>query len=159
MTVSEQHRTQIRTETGTYTVEAASLPEADPPRVVVDVNATGPQGEPVADGRLELDPTAAATLATVLSRALRSAGALGRSGARRPGPRPAQQGQPWSAEQDADLERRWLAGEPVEAIAADFGRSPGSIRARLPRVGCDPEVRGAHLPEPPSRRGEGPPGP
>ncbi|AXB43573.1 helix-turn-helix domain containing protein [Amycolatopsis albispora] len=149
MTVSEQHRTQIRTETATYTVEAASLPEA---RLVVDVHAAGPQGEPVADGRLDLDAAAAATLATVLSRALRSAGALGRTGPRRSGPRPAQQGQPWSPTLDAALERRWMAGEPVETIAEAFGRSPGSIRARLPRVGCDPENPGAYLPDPPSRR-------
>ncbi|MBN6038660.1 helix-turn-helix domain containing protein [Amycolatopsis sp. 195334CR] len=149
MTVSEQHRTEIRTETATYTVEATSLPEA---RVAVDVSAAGPQGEPVADGHLELDAAAAATLANVLAKALRSAGALGRTGARRPGPRPAHQGQPWSPTLDEDLERRWLAGEPVEAIAEAFGRSPGSIRARLPRVGCDPEAPGAYLPDPPSRR-------
>ncbi|QFU91463.1 helix-turn-helix domain containing protein [Amycolatopsis sp. YIM 10] len=149
MTVSEQHRTEIRTETATYTVEATSMPEA---RVAVDVSAVGSQGEPVAEGRIELDAAAATTLATVLTRALRSAGALGRSGARSSGPRPARQGQPWSGTLDADLERRWLAGESVEVIAEAFGRSPGSIRARLPRVGCDPEAPGAYLPDPPSRR-------
>ena len=37
-------------------------------------------------------------------------------------------------------------------IAAYFERTPGGIRARLPRVGCDPENPGCYLPVPPSRR-------
>jgi hypothetical protein len=121
-------------------------------RVAVLVGAAGPQGEPVAERRIEVDAGVAPTLGSVLADSLRSSAGITGPGRRRPGDRPAQQGRPWTDELDAELETRWQAGESVEDIAVRFERAPGGIRARLPRVGCDPENRGAYLPLLRSRR-------
>jgi hypothetical protein len=158
MNIIEEHRTEVRVGINRYSVEVAALPSGDPallsPRVAVIVGAAGPEGEFVAEGRIEVDAAAAATLGTVLADTLLSFAGISNPSRRRPGNRPAQQGRPWSGELDAELERSWQAGESVEDIAAHFERTPGGIRARLPRVGCDPEKPGAYLPEPPSRRTE-----
>jgi hypothetical protein len=147
-----ERRTEIRLDDSTYSFEVTVLSDGDEDRsasrVAVRIGAAGPAGERVADGRIEVDVNSAATLATLLSGALRSAVPRRRSDGG-----PAQRGQPWTGEQDAELERRWLAGDSVADIAAYFQRTPGGIRARLPRVGCDPEQRGEYLPVPPSRRG------
>ncbi len=42
---------------------------------------------------------------------------------------------PWTAVEDADLERRHQHGETVETIAAQLGRKPGAIRSRLKKRG------------------------
>lgn len=95
----------------------------------------------------------AATVADLVADGLLSATTgAGRSSRRRSAARAAQQGRPWNDEMDAELESRWLAGESVTEIAAYFERTPGGIRSRLPRVGCDPENPGCYLPVPPSRR-------
>jgi hypothetical protein len=158
MNIIEEHRTEVRVGINKYSVEVAALPSDDQSglsaRVAVIVGAVGPEGEAVAEGRIEVDAGAAPTLGTVLSDTLASFAGIGNPNRRRPGARPAQQGRPWTDEQDTELERRWQAGESVEDIAAQFERTPGGIRARLPRVGCDPEKQGAYLPVPPSRRGE-----
>lgn len=43
--------------------------------------------------------------------------------------------QPWSGEADADLARRYAAGERIQAIATALGRQPGAIRSRLGKLG------------------------
>jgi hypothetical protein len=156
--IIEETLTQVRVGKLTYRIGIAALPGADPAtssnRVAVDVGATDPEGVPIAEGRIEVDSGAASALGTVLAGALRAfAGSAGRR--RRPADGPARRGAPWTEELDAELERSWLAGKGVEEIAALFERSPGGIRARLPRVGCDPEEPGAYLPVPPSRREAG----
>jgi hypothetical protein len=149
MTHIDERRTEIRRADTTYSFEITAVPgEARDSRVAVRIGAAGPGGESLADGRIEIELDVAQTLATLLADTLRTAGRR-----RRSGDGPARRGRPWTEELDAELERRWLAGDPVEDIAADFERSPGGIRARLPRVGCDPEQPGAYLPVPPSRRG------
>jgi hypothetical protein len=162
MNIIEEHRTEVRVGINKYSVAVAALPSDDQtglsPRVAVTVGAVGPQGEPVAEGRIEVAAGAAPTLGTVLSDTLASFAGIGNPSRRRPGVRPARQGSPWTDEQDAELERLWQAGESVEDIAAQFERTPGGIRARLSRVGCDPEKPGAYLPVPPSRRAEFPGG-
>ncbi len=42
---------------------------------------------------------------------------------------------PWRAEEDADLTRRYRAGEKTADIAHAFGRQRGAIRARLKKLG------------------------
>ena len=42
---------------------------------------------------------------------------------------------PWTPDQEADLTRRFLAGEAVPDIAVTMGRKPGGIQARLGRLG------------------------
>ncbi|WP_410659927.1 helix-turn-helix domain containing protein [Amycolatopsis sp. lyj-112] len=157
MTIVEEHRTEIRVQDTVYRIEVAAREgggaAGEDRWVTVMVGGAGPQEEPIAEGRLDMDAEAIPALATVLSDTLLAfAGQGGRNRRRRSADRPAQQGLPWSEELDAELESRWLAGESVEEVARAFERTPGGIRARLPRVGCDPEHRGAYLPVPPSRR-------
>jgi hypothetical protein len=158
MNIIEEHRTEVRVGINKYSVEVAALPSDDQsmlaPRVAVTVGAVGPEGESVAEGCIEVDARVAPTLGSVLADTLLSFAGISNPSRRRPGERPAQQGRPWTDELDAELERQWQAGESVEDIAAHFERTPGGIRARLPRVGCDPEKPGAYLPVPPSRRAE-----
>ncbi|MFE0024170.1 helix-turn-helix domain containing protein [Amycolatopsis sp. NPDC059021] len=155
MTIIDEHRTEVRQGNTTYQIAVATRSgDRAEPRVTITVGATGPEGEQVADGRLELDVEAVPAVADLLATSLHAFGGAGGPPRRRVRDRPARQGRPWSDEQDAELENRWLAGESVEDIARHFERTPGGIRARLPRVGCDPERPGEYLPAPPSRRAE-----
>jgi hypothetical protein len=156
MSIIEECRTEIRAEDNTYQIVVATRTDVDraepTPRVMITLEAGGPGGEPVAEGSLDLDVAVAAKVAELVSDGLLSATGADRSPRRRSAGRPAQQGRPWNEEMDAELENRWIAGESVAQIAAYFERTPGGIRARLPRVGCDPENPGCYLPVPPSRR-------
>lgn len=156
MNIIEEHRSKIRAGENTYSIEVTALPGGDQPdRLIVSIGGSGPQGELVADGQIEVASVAAAALGSVLSETLKHHVAIGEPGGRRTRARPASQGRPWSPEHDAELERRWIEGDSVEEIAIHFERTPGGIRARLPRVGCDPERPGEYLPEPPSQRAGG----
>ncbi|NKQ58777.1 helix-turn-helix domain containing protein [Amycolatopsis sp. K13G38] len=156
MNIIEEHRSKVRSGDTMFSIEVTTLPGGDQPdRLVVSISAEGPRDEVVADGQIEVASVAAGSLGSVLSATLRQHTALAQSGTRRAGERPAQRGRPWSAELDAELERRWIAGDSLEEIALHFERSPGGVRVRLPRVGCDPERPGQYLPEPPSQRRAG----
>lgn len=149
-------QTRVRAGENIYSIEVTALPGGDrPDRLIVSIGGSGPQGEVVADGQLEVAAAAAAPLGTVLTETLRHHAGFIEPGRRRARARPASQGRPWIPELDAELEKRWIAGDAVEEIAIHFERSPGSIRARLPKVGCDPDRPGEYLPEPPSRRMSG----
>jgi hypothetical protein len=156
MSIIEERRTELRANEVTYRIAIATRTDADrvepTPRVMITLDAGGPGGEQVAEGSLDVDVEVAATVADLVADGLLSATGAGRGPRRRSPSRPAQQGRPWSEEQDAELESRWVAGESVAQLAAYFERTPGGIRARLPRVGCDPENPGCYLPVPPSRR-------
>jgi hypothetical protein len=156
MSIIEERRTEIRAHEITYRIAVATRTEHDRgepnTKVMLTLEAGGPGGEAVAEGSLDLDVAVAATVADLLADGLLSAAGTGRPPRRRSPGRPAQQGRPWNEEMDAELESRWIAGESVAEIAASFERTPGGIRARLPRVGCDPENPGCYLPVPPSRR-------
>jgi len=158
MTIIEEHRTEVRVGTSSYHIQVAAQPSDDRSapgrRVTVTLSGAGPQGEILVEGHLDVVAEAVPTVAEVLADTLCTFAGVGRPQRRRPGARLAQQGRPWTEELDAELESRWQAGESVEEIARSFERSPGGIRARLPRVGCDPENPGAYLPTPPSRRAE-----
>lgn len=156
MNIIEEHRSKVRAGENIYSIEVTTLPGGDQPdRLIVSVEGAGPHCEPVADGQLEVASAAAAALGCVLSETLRHHVAISEPGGRRARARPASQGRPWTPELDEELEKRWIQGESVEEIAVHFERSPGGIRARLPRVGCDPEQPGEYLPEPPSQRSRG----
>ena len=156
MSITEERRTEIRAHDVIYQIAVATRREDDSAepntRVMLTLEAGGPDGEQIAEGSLDLDFAVVDTVAELVADSLLSAIASGRGPRRRSPGRPAQQGRPWSEEMDAELESRWLAGESVAEIAVYFERSPGGIRARLPRVGCDPENPGCYLPVPPSRR-------
>lgn len=73
---------------------------------------------------------------------------------RRERPGPPNSRQPWSADLDEVLRDTWLAAtsatpvdEVIGELAKRMGRSRGSIRARLARTGCDPDVPGRTLSE------------
>ena len=59
--------------------------------------------------------------------------------------------QPWTDPLDAQLRTAWLTPTDtpspalIRSIADDMQRSPTAIRARLARVGCDPDVPGREL--------------
>ncbi|MFG1645051.1 helix-turn-helix domain containing protein [Amycolatopsis sp. NPDC049252] len=156
MSIIEERRTEIRAQETIYQIAVSTRTDDDRAepntRVMITLEAGGPGGEPVAEGSLDLDLDVAATVADLITDGLLSVTGGGRSPRRRSAGRAAQQGRPWNDEMDAELESRWVAGESVAEIAAYFERTPGGIRARLPRVGCDPENPGCYLPVPPSKR-------
>lgn len=153
MTIIEEHRSTIRAGEHIFSIEVTALPGGDRSEtLVVGIGARGAADEFAASGQIEVTPGAAATLGTVLAETLRHHAVMSGQAGRKARDSPAGRGRPWSPELDAELERRWIAGESVEEIAARLERTPGGIRARLPRVGCDPERPGEYLPEPPSRR-------
>ena len=43
--------------------------------------------------------------------------------------------EPWSNDDEQELERLYRAGLPIEAIATQLGRQPGAIRSRLNQIG------------------------
>jgi hypothetical protein len=45
---------------------------------------------------------------------------------------------PWSAQDDAYLEQRFLEGASIDDLVLEFGRKPGGIRSRLRKLGFDP---------------------
>ncbi|GAA3865005.1 hypothetical protein GCM10022243_34060 [Saccharothrix violaceirubra] len=62
---------------------------------------------------------------------------------------PANANAPWTPALEAELRESWLATDPAETpetarktLATHFARSPTAIRARLLRLGCDPEAPG-----------------
>ncbi|WP_344868403.1 helix-turn-helix domain containing protein [Amycolatopsis ultiminotia] len=151
MTIIQEHRTEIRAGDIQYQVAVITRTDGgEPDRVTITVGGERTDGEPVAEGRLDLDVASVPTVAELLGTSLRTF--AGGGARRRPRSRPARQGQPWSDEMDAELEARWLDGASIGDLARHFARTPGGIRARLPRVGCDPERPGNHLPTPPSLR-------
>jgi hypothetical protein len=83
---------------------------------------------------------------------------------RKPRPGAPNSRQPWTAELDEVVRDTWLAAtsatpadELIGELAKSMGRSRGSIRARLARTGCDPDVPGRTLRDDPSDGA--PPGP
>jgi hypothetical protein len=83
---------------------------------------------------------------------------------RKPRPGAPNSRQPWTAELDEVVRDTWLAvpsttpaDEVIGDLAKRMGRSRGSIRARLARTGCDPDVPGRTLRDDPDDAG--PPGP
>lgn len=133
--------------TTTYTL---SLTAHDDGQLVLDLHGADDTGGTVADGSLRLPLSATAEATRLLTRALTAVGTLG-GGPRKRGTAPNSHA-PWTPDQDAALRADWLA-EPhttpvasaIRAMAAARERSPGSIRARLSRLGCDPDVPGRTL--------------
>lgn len=53
---------------------------------------------------------------------------------------------PWAGEEEAELERRALAGESTEEIAIGLGRSVGAVRSRTVRIFLDRATRDISTP-------------
>lgn len=121
------------------------LATADPD-LVARLSGSDHSGALVAEGELRLPAEAGSAVGKVLSQVL---DALAKLGARA---RPANADQPWTTDLDEELRAAWLAAEPgvpaadlIRTIALRMERSPTSIRSRLARVGCDPDVPGRSL--------------
>ncbi|SMD19441.1 hypothetical protein [Lentzea albidocapillata] len=114
--------------------------------MVLDLLGSLDSGEVIADGRLRLPVEGGVTIGKLLARVL-SAHTRLRS---RPS-RHANANQPWTEALDTDLRAAWLTspetGSPklIRSLADAMERSPTAIRARLARVGCDPDVPGREL--------------
>ncbi|WP_434449466.1 hypothetical protein [Lentzea sp. E54] len=114
--------------------------------LVLDLLGSLDSGEVIADGRLRLPVEGGATIGKLLSRVL---GAHTRLRSRPT--RHANANQPWTESLDTELRTAWLspadstAPELIRSLADAMQRSATAIRARLPRVGCDPDVPGREL--------------
>ncbi|WP_434450137.1 hypothetical protein [Lentzea sp. E54] len=109
--------------------------------LVIDLLGATESGEVVADGRLRLPVEGGATIGKLLGRVLTAHTRLrGRPN------RHANANSPWTPALDAELREAWMrpgdqnAAERINSLAKHMERSKTAIRARLPRVGCDPDV-------------------
>ncbi|MBM7771292.1 hypothetical protein JOD54_001496 [Actinokineospora baliensis] len=129
-----------------YTLTVTADADGD---LAIDVSGKGDDGTLLAQGNLRLPPGGAAEAAKLLRESLVAIAALDTK-RRTTG----NANQPWSAEQDTTLREAWLAHPPtkqaaeaIRELAEQRQRSVAAIRARLPRVGCDPDVTGRLLTE------------
>lgn len=141
------YETQTRIGTTSYRLRAAADPD-----LVMELTGTDTSGAMVAEGTLRLPLDAGATVGKLLAQVLDALGRLGAPPPRSPRARPANANQPWTDDLDADLRATWLNATPdtpttdlIRTLARDHQRSATSIRARLARIGCDPDVPGRPL--------------
>jgi hypothetical protein len=145
MTTTSTYDSQVQLGPINYRVRATAQRD-----VLLEVFGADPEGVVVAEGVIRLPVSGGAAVGKLLGRVLDG---LSRMGAPPPGkPRPANAKQPWTAELDEELREAWLdrtgqvpVAELIRSLADRMGRSPTSIRSRLPRVGCDPDVVGRPL--------------
>lgn len=116
--------------------------------LVVDLLGTTESGEVVADGRLRLPVDGGNTIGKLLTRVFTAHTRM----QVRP-VRYANATRPWTRELDEELREAWLqpgnrgAVERINSLAERMQRSPTAIRARLAKVGCDPDVATRELSE------------
>ncbi|GAA1283407.1 hypothetical protein [Saccharothrix xinjiangensis] len=122
------------------------------PGLTVELTGTDPSGALVAEGALRLPAEAGPRLGKLLGQVLDALGRLSTTPPGSPGNRPANANQPWPPELDDALRAEWLAAEEgspsadlIRTVARRLERSPTSIRSRLAKVGCDPDVPGRAL--------------
>ncbi|MDX8146034.1 hypothetical protein SK854_28260 [Lentzea sp. BCCO 10_0061] len=114
--------------------------------MVLDLLGSLDSGEVVADGRLRLPVEGGTTIGKLLARVLGAHTRL-----RGKPSRHANANQPWTESLDTELRTTWLTPTDllspalIRSLADDMQRSPTAIRARLARVGCDPDVPGREL--------------
>ncbi|MGW5050702.1 hypothetical protein [Actinokineospora sp. NPDC004072] len=116
--------------------------------LTLDLHGASPDGD-VASGTIRLPVTGSAEAARLITRALTAASAF--DGTRKRGTAPNSHA-PWTLDQDTALRADWeaypestKAATAIRELAAARQRSSASIRARLSRIGCDPDVPGRLL--------------
>ncbi|GLZ31918.1 hypothetical protein Lesp02_41060 [Lentzea sp. NBRC 105346] len=130
----------------TYSLRATTAPKEG---LVLDLLGADAAGTVIADGRLRLPVSGGIAVGRLVARVLDAHTRLNGRGKRLP----ANANQRWSSELDTALRDAWLtasddsAVERIRALARSMQRSPTAIRARLPRVGCDPDIPGRPLSE------------
>jgi hypothetical protein len=114
---------------------------------VLDLLGTTSDATVIADGRIRLPSSDGVEIGKTLGRALAAQSRL--TGGK---PKAPNAGTPWSDELDEQLRTEWLnltptdnATKHLKELAATMQRTPTAIRARLPRVGCDPDIPGRQL--------------
>jgi hypothetical protein len=130
-----------------YSVRASALAPAgnDGARIEVALTGVDSTGSQTASGSFTLPPDGLAAVGKLINQVMAGLSTL--NGRPAGGPTNAQA--PWTKEQDDELLERWISAGDTHAasavrrsLATHFGRSAGSIRARLLRIGCDPEAPG-----------------
>lgn len=142
------------TSTHQDTTYALTVSTLDGGGMTVALTGAAETGDQVAEGALRLPPGGATEAARLLHQALTAMATLeGRRRPRRAGSAPNSHA-PWTPDQDAALREDWLAhpattpsSAAIRELAAARQRSPAAIRARLARIGCDPDVPGRLLTE------------
>ncbi len=141
----------------TYGVSATSDTGAEEERSRVALEFTGARaddGQVVAEGNLLVGEDALADSGLFLARVLDVMAAFHGHSSRgsRAGQRPPNAGQPWTTELDATVRTRWLQASSdatgsalLGDLGRELGRSRSSLRARLAKLGCDPDVPGRVL--------------
>ena len=132
----------------TYTLRVTT---DDDGALAVKISGADAAGTPVAEGSLTLPPGGAMPCARLIHQSLSAI-----SGFKTPRSKRSvgNANQRWTAEADAALREAWLSHPPTDAatavireLATAHERSPAAIRARLPRLSCDPDVVGRLLSE------------
>ncbi|MGQ0839690.1 hypothetical protein [Actinokineospora sp.] len=144
MTFTMEYTSKLRDITYALTIAAQ-----DGGDLGLDLVGADDAGSIVAEGTLRLPAGGATETAKLMQQALTAISTFeGRRVRRRVGNSHA----PWTSEQDTALRVEWLtlathtpATSAIRELAAARERSPAAIRARLARVGCDPDVAGRLL--------------
>lgn len=116
--------------------------------LVLDLLGTTESGHVVADGRLRLPVEGGSTIGKLLTRVLAAHTRLQVRPVRH-----ANATRPWTQALDSELREAWLqpgsrgAVQRINSLAERMQRSPTAIRARLAKVGCDPDVATRELSE------------
>ncbi|MBB5957582.1 hypothetical protein FHS29_004177 [Saccharothrix tamanrassetensis] len=141
------YETQTLIGSTTYRLRASADPD-----LFLEVAGTDTSGLLVAEGNLRLPAGAGGSVGKLLAQVLDALGKLGAPPPKSGRHRPANANQPWTQDLDEDLRATWLAAPPgtsttdlIRAIAGQLERSATSIRSRLARVGCDPDIAGRPL--------------
>lgn len=147
MTTTSTYESKVQVGPITYRVQATAQQD-----MLVEVFGADPEGSVVAEGMLRLPVSGGTAVGKLLSRVLDGLTKLSPKPTDRQ--QPVNANQPWPEDQDEALRQAWLT-EPtttsttdhIRSLAQRLGRSPTSIRSRLARVGCDPDVVGRPLSE------------
>ncbi|MGM1057948.1 hypothetical protein [Saccharothrix sp. Mg75] len=141
------YENSVRIGSTTYRLVASADPELS-----LELAGTDTAGALVAEGVLRLPADAGARIGRLLGQVLDALGTLGAPPPVSARGRPANANQPWTEELEEALRTSWLGAEPgtgaaelIRALARRLERTPTSIRSRLAKAGCDPDVPGRAL--------------
>jgi hypothetical protein len=134
-----------------YTVRAATRPVDGEhgERIEVSLGGVDPAGRPSASGSIILPPDGLVPVGRLLQQVMTGLSTLNGRPPGRQTVSAANAQAPWTGPQDDELLELWLAaGDTHKAttvrrdLAAHFGRTEGAIKARLLKVGADPDAPG-----------------
>jgi hypothetical protein len=170
MTTSIDYRTTTETLEHCYVLSARNA--TDPGLVEIAVYGCTRDGEVRGEGSLTVPADDLIHVTKLVDRTVAGLATLSRKpGTTRVLPIAEHRNQPWTDALDAELIGKWRALSDLvrphtahRELGDYFGRSPGAVRSRLLKLGCDPDNPGAPLkpvdldraPRPDVPRGSGP---